>query len=47
MSRPATEIRDDVTFINQLIKVSRLDPRTALTEYCLLALNANAFLYLD
>jgi Protein of unknown function (DUF1549)/Protein of unknown function (DUF1553)/Planctomycete cytochrome C len=42
-----TEVRDDVAFINELAKVSRLDTRTALTAYCLLALNANAFLYLD
>ena len=36
-----------MAFINQLITESHLDPRTALTQYCLLALNANAFLYLD
>jgi hypothetical protein len=41
------EVRDDVAFINELSKFSRLDTRTALTAYCLLALNANAFLYLD
>ena len=41
------EVRDDVAFINELIKFSHVDAHTALTEYCLLALNANAFLYLD
>jgi Protein of unknown function (DUF1553) len=41
------EVRDDVAFIKRLIAESGLDPRTALAQYCLLSLNANAFLYLD
>jgi hypothetical protein len=41
------EVRDDVAFIERLMAESSLDPRAALTQYCLLALNANAFLYLD
>ena len=41
------EVREDLDFVNRLITQSHLDRRTALTQYCLLALNANAFLYLD
>jgi Protein of unknown function (DUF1549)/Protein of unknown function (DUF1553)/Planctomycete cytochrome C len=45
---PATdEVSEDVAFISRLISQSHLDARTALIQYCLLALNANAFLYLD
>ena len=42
-----SEVNGDVAFIKELVNVSRLDARSALTDYCLLALNANAFLYLD
>jgi hypothetical protein len=41
------EIRDDVAFIERLRAESGLDLHAALTQYCLLLLNANAFLYLD
>jgi hypothetical protein len=43
----ATEVAADVAFINQLITLGRVEPGAALSQYCLLALNANAFLYLD
>jgi Protein of unknown function (DUF1549)/Protein of unknown function (DUF1553)/Planctomycete cytochrome C len=41
------EVRDDVEFIRTLLDRSRLDERAALSQYCLMILNANAFLYLD
>jgi hypothetical protein len=41
------EVREDLDFINRLIAQYDFDRRSALTQYCLLALNANAFLYLD
>jgi hypothetical protein len=41
------EVTGDVTFINRLIKEEHLSARDALAQFCLLALNANAFLYLD
>src|SRR5262249_19861946 len=41
------EVRRDVRFIRNLMDESHLDDRSALAQYCLLALNANAFLYLD
>jgi hypothetical protein len=43
----AGEVSDDLAFVNQLMLQSRQGGPTALTQYCLLALNANAFLYLD
>ena len=43
----ASELDGDVAFINRLIEEEHLCARDALTQYCLLALNANAFLYLD
>jgi hypothetical protein len=43
----ASEIRDDVAFVETLRKQGRLDAQTALTQYCLLTLNASAFLYID
>ena len=42
-----TEVEGDVAFINQLISLGRAHPEAALSQYCLLMLNANAFLYLD
>jgi hypothetical protein len=47
--RPASEeeVRADLDFVSRLAKKSGCDERTALCQYCLLALNANAFLYLD
>jgi hypothetical protein len=42
-----TEVEGDVAFINQLITLGAVEPGAALSQYCLLALNANAFLYLD
>jgi uncharacterized protein DUF1553 len=41
------ELKGDVAFINRLIDEEHLSARDALNQYCLLALNANAFLYLD
>jgi hypothetical protein len=41
------EVRDDVAFIGKLVRQSHLDLDSALKQYCLLTLNANAFLYLD
>jgi hypothetical protein len=41
------ELKGDVAFINRLIDEEHLSAREALNQYCLLALNANAFLYLD
>ena len=41
------EIKGDITFINRLIDQEHLSARDALVQYCLLALNANAFFYLD
>jgi hypothetical protein len=41
------EIRDDVAFLKKLKSESHVDDQTALTQYCLMTLNANAFLYLD
>jgi hypothetical protein len=43
----ADELCEDVAFVERLISQSRLDRHAALTQYCLLSLNANAFLYLD
>jgi hypothetical protein len=36
-----------VAFIRTLIDRARLDERAAISQYCLMVLNANAFLYLD
>jgi len=41
------EVRDDVAFLKRLMSESHLDEQTALSQYCLMTLNANAFLYLD
>ena len=41
------EVRGDVEFVRTLMDRSRLDERAALSQYCLMILNANAFLYLD
>jgi hypothetical protein len=41
------ELRRDVDFIRTLRDRAGLDERDALTQYALLALNANAFFYLD
>jgi hypothetical protein len=43
----ADEVKRDVAFIAELAKNEKSDPKTALTMYCLLALNANEFMYLD
>jgi hypothetical protein len=43
----ADELRDDLALIDRLITRAHLDSRVALVQYCLLALNANSFLYLD
>ncbi len=43
----ADEVRRDVEFLRQLETRPGLDKREALTQYALLVLNANAFLYLD
>jgi hypothetical protein len=41
------EIRRDLEFIRKLTDQSRCDTRAALSQFCLLTLNTNAFLYLD
>jgi hypothetical protein len=43
----AAEVHSDVVFIKDLEVAGGLDRPAALTQYCLLMLNANAFLYLD
>jgi hypothetical protein len=43
----ATELATDVSWVNSLRRDSRLSDEAALEQYCLLALNTNAFLYLD
>jgi len=41
------EVRQDVAFLKGLASAGGLGPRDALTQYCLMVLNTNAFLYLD
>jgi hypothetical protein len=41
------EIARDVAWIDDLKREPDLDDRTALVQYCLMTLSANAFLYLD
>ncbi len=41
------EVRSDVDFIRKLMTDARLEPQTALQQYCLMLLNANEFVYLD
>ncbi len=41
------EVRHDVAFVKELRDESKLDAGAALRLYCLLALNANEFMYLD
>ncbi len=41
------EVRRDVAYIAETKAESKLDDKTALALYCLLALNANEFMYLD
>jgi hypothetical protein len=41
------EMRRDVTFVKSLTTEGGLDPAEALSQYCLMILNTNAFLYLD
>jgi hypothetical protein len=41
------EVRRDVEFVRTLVDESGLDTPTALTQYCLMMLNTNAFLYVD
>ncbi len=43
----AEEVRRDLEFLLALRDRAALDDRTALVQYALLVLNANAFLYLD
>ena len=42
-----SEVRRDAIFLKGLESEAGLDPRDALTQYCLMILNTNAFLYLD
>jgi Protein of unknown function (DUF1553)/Protein of unknown function (DUF1549)/Planctomycete cytochrome C len=45
---PSTdEVREDLAFLKKLMSEARLDEQKALSQYCLMTLNANAFLYLD
>jgi hypothetical protein len=41
------EVTRDLAWTDSLIRESRLTEQAALTQYCLMALSANAFLYLD
>ncbi len=41
------EVVRDAAFVKRIVSEGRLDPAGALTQYCLLVLNTNAFLYLD
>ena len=41
------DVRRDVVFLKSLASEGGLDHRDALTQYCLMILNTNAFLYLD
>jgi hypothetical protein len=41
------EVRGDVEFVRTLMDRLPLDERAALSQYCLMILNANAFVYLD
>jgi hypothetical protein len=41
------ELRRDVAFLKSLEHEGHLEPAQALTQYCLMILNTNAFLYLD
>ena len=43
----ADEIKRDTAFVKELQAENKVDAKAALTLYCLLALNANEFLYLD
>jgi hypothetical protein len=43
----ADEVKKDREFIAALKTKYKLDDLTALTQYCLLCLNANEFVYLD
>ncbi|MCS6863607.1 MAG: PSD1 and planctomycete cytochrome C domain-containing protein [Gemmataceae bacterium] len=43
----AEEVKADVAFIQRLEDKHRLTAKQALTQYCLLCLNANEFIYLD
>jgi hypothetical protein len=43
----ADEVKADVAFIQRLKEKHKLDDLKALTQYCLLCLNANEFVYLD
>jgi Protein of unknown function (DUF1553) len=41
------EVRRDVAYVAETKAENKLDDQTALAMYCLLALNANEFMYLD
>ncbi len=41
------EVRNDLEFVRNLMERSKLDERAAMSQYCLMILNTNAFLYLD
>ncbi|MBN9119276.1 MAG: PSD1 domain-containing protein [Planctomycetes bacterium] len=43
----AEEVKADVAFIERLKEKHKLDDAKALTQYCLLCLNSNEFVYLD
>jgi hypothetical protein len=43
---PEEEVKRDIGFIKEL-QADNADAKSALTLYCLLALNANEFMYLD
>jgi hypothetical protein len=43
----ADEVAKDVAFVRRLMEKFKLNEKTALTQYALLILNANEFVYLD
>lgn len=43
----ADEIRNDLTFVEELQTKMKLTPEKAMTQYCLMLLNTNEFAYLD
>jgi hypothetical protein len=43
----ADEVGKDIDFIQHLSNQQKLPPEQALRQYCLLALNANEFVYVD
>ena len=43
----ADEVAKDAAFVAKLVRTAKLTDAAALKQYCLLALNANEFVYVD